>query len=288
MIVPIIAGAGKAILIPSILGLAALGVFFGLALAIASKKFGVEVDPRVEEITGLLPGANCGGCGFPGCSSYAEALVKGTAEIGLCPACLREATARIAELLGKEVADREKKVAFLHCAGGKVAKRQFTYDGIQTCAAASLIAGGDLGCEFGCLALYDCVRACPFDAIELDEIAMPRVNPEKCTGCGICVETCPKDLFEIVPESKTILVACSNTERGKFVRLVCDIGCIGCFKCAKTCKYEAIEMREGLAIIHHEKCTVCGECIPVCPKKIIHNSAEVCPPAIVPDNEKAA
>lgn len=288
MISPIIAAADKAILVPSIAALAGLGVFFGLALAIASKKFRVEVDARVEEITDLLPNANCGACGFPGCSGYAEALVKGTADVGLCSPCSGEATARIAELLGKEAAAAEKRVAFVHCAGGKVAKRRFIYDGIETCAAASLIAGGDLGCEFGCLALYDCVRACPFDAIEIDEIGLPRVNPAKCTGCGICVKSCPRDLFEIVPENKTVLVACSNTERGKFVRLVCDIGCIGCFKCAKTCKQEAIEMRVGLAVIHYEKCTVCGDCIAVCPKKIIHNFAEAPAPAIAPHNEKAA
>jgi len=266
---------GKSILVLSVVGLGGLAVLFGAALAFASKKFRTEVDPRIEEIASVLPNANCGACGFPGCSGYAEALVKGIADISLCPPSSTEANARIAELLGKTAVQRERNIAFIHCAGGKVARRKFTYDGIQTCAAANLIAGGDLGCEFGCLALYDCVRVCPFDAIELDEIGMPRVNPAKCTGCGICAKNCPKNLFEIVPENKTILVACSNTERGRFVRLVCDIGCIGCAKCAKTCQKEAIEMREGLAVIHWEKCTVCGECIPVCPKNIIHNFAEV-------------
>ena len=274
MMALIMAAADGAILIPSVVGLAALGIVFGLALATASKKFRAAVDPRVEEITVLLPGVNCGACGFPGCSGYAEALVKGTAEVGLCPPSSPEATARIAELLGKEVAVTERRVAFLHCAGGKVAQRRFVYDGIPTCAAANLIGGGELGCEFGCLALYDCVAVCPFDAIEIDEVGMPYVNPEKCTGCAKCVKACPRRLLKIVPANKTIHVACSNTERGKFVRLVCDIGCIGCFKCAKTCKPEAIEMREGLAIIHHEKCNLCGECIAVCPKNIIHNFAE--------------
>jgi len=275
MIAAVMAVTGKAILLPSIVGLAGLGVVFGAALAIASKKFKVEVDPRVEEITDLLPGVNCGVCGFPGCSAYAEALVKGIVDIGLCPASSSEVTARIAGLLGKEAGAKEKKVAFLHCAGGKVAKRRFVYDGIQTCAAASLIGGGGLGCEFGCLALYDCVRACPFDAIEIDDMGMPRVNPKKCTGCGICVAACARDLAELVPANKTVLVACSNIERGKFVRLVCKIGCIGCFKCVKTCKQEAIEMRMGLAVIDCEKCTVCGECVEVCPKKIIRNFGEV-------------
>jgi electron transport complex protein RnfB len=272
--VEIVAAAGMSILLPSVLGLAGLGVLFGFALAAASRKFRVAVDPRIEEITDLLPGANCGACGFAGCSGYAEALVRGAVDIGVCPPSSPEATARIADLLGKVVSVREKQVAFLHCAGGKVSKRRFTYDGIGTCASAALIGGGDLACEFGCLAYYDCVRACPFDAIEINEIGMPRVNPKKCTGCGICVRSCPKNLFEMVPAKKTILVACSNTERGKFVRLICDIGCIGCVKCAKACKYEAIEMKEGLAVIHHEKCTVCGDCIPVCPKNIIHNFAE--------------
>lgn len=274
MFVPVIGASAAEILILSGAGLAGLGAAFGVALAFASKKFQVEVDPRLEQITVLLPGANCGACGFAGCSGYAEALVKGTADIGICSPSSLQATAQIAGLLGKEAGEKEKVVAFLHCAGGKVSKRRFTYDGIGTCASAALIGGGDLACEFGCLAYNDCVRACPFGAIEINEIGMPRVDPQKCTGCGICVEVCPKNLFELVPANKTILVACSNTERGRFVRLICDIGCIGCFKCAKTCKYEAIEMKEGLAIIHHEKCTICGECIPVCPKNIIHNFAE--------------
>lgn len=265
----ILATAEVRVLVPSMIGLAGLGVLFGFALAVASKKFRAEVDPRIEEIGDLLPKANCGACGFAACAGYAEALVKGTADIGLCPPSSREVTARIAELLGKEAVQRQKMVAFLHCAGGKVSKRRFVYDGIGTCAAANLVGGGNLGCEFGCTAFYDCVRACPFGAIEIDEIGMLYVNPEKCTGCGVCVRTCPRPLFELVPSKKTIFVACSNPERGKFVRLVCDIGCIGCFKCAKVCKPEAIEMRQGLAIVHHEKCTVCGECIPVCPKNII-------------------
>jgi len=276
------------IIIPSALGLAGLGVLFGLALAVASKTFRTGTDPRIEEITDLLPGVNCGSCGFPGCSGYAEALVKGTAEIGLCSPCSTDAVAKIAALLGKEVAASEKKVAFLHCAGGKVAKRSFLYDGIQTCAAANLVAGGDLACEFGCPAFYDCVRACPFDAIEIDEIGMPCVNARKCVGCGVCVEACPKNLFEIVPEKKTILIACSNTERGKFVRLVCDIGCIGCAKCAKTCQQNAIEMQEGLAVIYYDKCTVCGECLAVCPKNIIHNFADTAPSSSTSHDEKAA
>ena len=270
----IVIAANQPVLVPSVLGLAGLGIVFAFALAVASKKFRVEVDPRIEQITELLPNANCGACGFAGCSGYAEALVKGTVDVGLCPPSSPEAAARIANLLGKEVTAHKRKVAFLHCAGGKVAKRRFIYDGIRTCAAENLIGGGDLGCEFGCLALYDCVRACPFDAIEIDEMGMPRVNPGRCTGCGICVKSCPRGLLETVPADKTILVACSNTERGKFVRLVCEIGCIGCFKCAKTCEHEAIEMRQGLAVIHHEKCTVCGKCLSVCPKQIIHNFGE--------------
>lgn len=287
MIADAIAAGSGSILIPSVAGLVAIGAFFGLALAIASRKFRAAVDPRVEEITELLPGANCGACGFPGCSGYAEALVKGTADLGVCSPSSAEVAAKIAEILGKEAVARQKSVAFLHCAGGKVAKRKFIYDGIQTCAAASLAAGGDLGCEFGCLAFYDCVRACPFAAIEIDEIGMPRVNPQKCVGCGICVGVCPKNLLKMVPQNKSVHVACSNTERGKFVRLVCDIGCIGCFKCFKTCRYDAIEMRKGLAVILPEKCTVCRECIPVCPKNIIHDFAES-PVSAVPSNSERA
>lgn len=270
----VVVAAATPILLPAVVGLTALGLLFGVALAMASKKFRVEVDPRVEEITDLLPGANCGACGFAGCSGYAEALVKGATDIGICPPSPPEATARIAALLGKEAGGKEKVVAFLHCAGGKVSKRRFMYDGIRTCAAANLVGGGNLGCEFGCTALYDCVRACPFGAIDIDAIGMPYVNPDTCTGCGICVKVCPRHLFQLVPVDKTIHVACSNPDRGKFVRLVCDIGCIGCVKCVKVCKPEAIEMKEGLAFIHHEKCTMCGECIPVCPKNIIHNFAE--------------
>jgi electron transport complex protein RnfB len=265
------------VLLLSVAGLTGLGLVFGLSLAIVSRKFRVEVDPRIEQVTALLPGLNCGACGFPGCSGYAEALVAGGAAIGLCPPSSAEANSRIAALLGREAGRGERRVAFLHCAGGKHAKRRYLYDGIRTCAAASLVGGGDLGCEFGCLAFYDCIAKCPFGAIEVDETGMPRVDPGKCTGCTLCVNVCPRHLLTMFPVSKTIAVACSNTERGKFTRLVCDIGCIGCHKCAKVCPVDAIEMREGVAFIRHEKCTMCGECVKVCPKNIIHDFSKPIP-----------
>ena len=240
------------ILVP-IIGLGTLGLFFGLFLAYASKKFKVEVDPKVEQVLEVLPGANCGGCGYPGCSGYAEAVVKGIAEIDLCAPGGAAVIEEIARILGKEnTGSTVPKIAAVHCRGGKAeAKERFLYQGIFDCTAAQLVAGGSKACVYGCLGLGSCVRACPFDALSMGSNGLPVVDEKKCTGCGICVKTCPRNIISLIPITQKIFIGCVSHEKGKIVKTICSVGCIGCGLCArlKVTPSGAIEMDDNLPII---------------------------------------
>ena len=260
------------IVLPALLGLAFMGGLFGLVLAIASIKFKVHIDPRVERIAEGLPGSNCGACGKPGCLGYAEALVKGEAAPNLCSPGGSEVGHFIAGILGIEHVENEKQVAFIHCAGGNNVILKYEYQGIPTCKAASMISGGNIGCNYGCLRFYDCVESCRFDAIEIrSEDGLPVINPQACVACGACVQACPKNLIEMVPAAKKVHVMCSNPQRGKAVSSVCSVGCIGCTRCVKACPVGATQMREGLAIIDYSKCENHIECVKVCPVNIIYD-----------------
>jgi Na+-translocating ferredoxin:NAD+ oxidoreductase RNF subunit RnfB len=259
------------LLVPAVLGLGGLGVLFGIVLAVASERLAVKVDPRVRQVLDILPGINCGACGQPGCEGYADAVVAGKAEPTLCAPGGPEVAQRIAECLGLEVEAGERLVAFCHCKGGTDTEWKFDYDGIATCAAAALIAGGPIACNHGCIGFYDCVEACAFDAFDIAPNGMPVVKPDKCVACKACVNACPRDLFELVPVSKQVHILCSNLDKAKAVKDVCKVGCIGCKRCVKACPEGAISMRDGLAVIDYSKCTVCGECVKVCPVEVIHD-----------------
>ncbi|MFH0947852.1 MAG: Fe-S cluster domain-containing protein [Elusimicrobiota bacterium] len=257
------------IIIPVIV-LGSLGLVLGVGLAIASKKFAVKADPMVEIIFGMLPGSNCGACGFAGCLSYAKGIVEGGAKIGLCPIGGEDASKKISEVFGVESISQQKIVARIHCGGDTSSKRQKgNYDGVQTCLSAALVSGGTVMCSYGCLGFGDCVRACSFDAIKLRENLPPEVDKEKCTACGACVRTCPRNLIKPVHREKRFFVACSSRDKGKTVRQVCDVGCIACILCMKKCPEKAISIENNLAKFDYTKCKNLGECFSVCPTKCI-------------------
>ncbi len=247
-----------------------LGAIFAAVLNHASKIFHVEKDPREEEILSVLPGANCGACGYPGCSGYAAALVKGEAEPTACAPGGAECTAAICSILGIEAGSAVKKVAVLLCQGHEDnCGSEAEYYGPPSCSAAVLLAGGAKKCPHGCLGLADCVRACPFDAIRIGENGLPIIDREKCTGCGKCVEACPRNLLVLLPHTSRIFVACKNTQKGAVAIKVCETACIGCGKCKRACPFDAITIENFLARIDPDKCRNCGKCVAECPRNSI-------------------
>lgn len=250
--------------------LAGLGVVFGGLLAVAGKVFAVEEDPRLAPLTEALPGANCGGCGFSGCAAYAQAVINGETTIGGCPVGGDAVAAEMAKIMGVTVDPAGvRQVALVRCTGHGHPNQRYEYDGLRDCLSASRLPGGGyLACKDGCLGLGSCVKACPFDAIHIENhVAV--VDPEACKGCLKCVATCPRGVITVVPADAHVTILCSNTDKGPTVRQVCDIGCLGCGICAKTCPEGAIQVENFLATIDYSKCTGCEQCEEKCPRKLI-------------------
>lgn len=269
--------------------LGALGVIGSLVLYWVSKKFYVFEDPRVGQVEELLPGANCGGCGFPGCHGMADACVKekdASNSLGslLCPVGGADCMAKVAAVLGVEASAAEPMLAVVRC-NGTIACRPKTasYDGAKSCAVAAATFAGETGCAFGCLGLGDCVKACTFDAIHMNpETGLPEVDEDKCVACGACTKACPKLVLELRKKSsmkanqpKRVWVSCINKDKGAAARKACASACIGCGKCQKTCKFEAIVVENNVAYIDKDKCKACGMCVSECPTGAIH-----CTPAV--------
>ena len=247
------------------------GVFIGVFLGIAGKKFAVEVDEKEEAILAELPGNNCGGCGYAGCSGLAAAIAKGEAPVGQCPVGGAPVAAKIAAIMGEEAGESVHEVAFVKCAGTcENANTDYEYYGVEDCSMMAFVPnGGPKKCNFGCLGFGECVKACPFDAIHVvNGIAV--VDKEKCKACGKCVATCPRHLIELIPYESKYTVKCASKDKGKDVMPVCSTGCIGCMLCTKQCEFGAITVENNIAHIDYEKCTGCGKCAEKCPKKIIH------------------
>ena len=268
--------------------LAILGAVFGLILAYASKVFAVEKDPREEAIAGCLPGANCGGCGFPGCGGYAAAVAKGEAPVNACAAGGEAVANQIAEIMGVAAGASVKQVAVVHCSGGGADKAKYEYIGVHDClAAAKLPGGGPLACNFGCLGMGTCEKVCPFDAIHVQG-GVAVVDEDKCKACNKCVDVCPRHIIALEPykTKKHVSIPCSSKAKGPGVTKVCTDGCIGCSMCAKACPKEAINMVDNLAVIDYDKCIGCGICAQKCPRKLITVDGKV--PEIKPAAPKPA
>ena len=254
----------------SILVLGALGALFGALLAFASKIFHVETDPRQTAVREALAGANCGGCGYPGCDGYAAAVVKGEAPCNKCVAGGAATAAKVAEIMGESNDAAEKMVAFVPCSGSTgVAELRFNYSGPENCRAAMLFGGqSNKLCTFACIGFGNCVKACKFVAMHIEN-GVAKVQRSHCVGCGACVDACPKNIVKLIPASQRIMPACSSKDKGPIVMKNCTVGCIGCMKCQRECPADAIVVKDNLAQVDVGKCIQCGHCADICPRHII-------------------
>ena len=260
----------------TIISLCAIGIISAVILYFVAQKFKVEEDPRIDIVEGLLPGANCGGCGFPGCRGLAEAAVKSETLDGIrCPVGGDPTMNRIAEALGREVKAQAPKIAVVRCNGTcENRPRMSQYDGAPSCAIEHSLYIGDTACAYGCLGCGDCVAACPFDAIHMNPVTrIPEVDNDKCVACGACTKACPRNIIELRnkgPKDRRVYVSCVNKDKGAVARKACKAACIGCGRCAKECPFGAITVENNVAYIDYTKCRMCRKCVAVCPTGAIH------------------
>ena len=268
------------ILIPAAL-IGAMGLTFGALIAITGRIFAVKKDPIKEAVREILPGANCGGCGFAGCSSYAEAVLNGEASIDKCASGGNECARAMGQIMGVKVADMQRKVALVRCSGyrrvdadGKRqgVKMKGIYEGFHDCLAASKAGGsGPLSCKYGCLGYGTCTKACKYGAISVKN-GVAVVDEDLCVGCMACAQVCPRKLIIPVKPNRNVVIACNSLSKGATTNRACSVGCIGCGKCVKTCPNGAITVSSNHAVIDYSKCDSCGKCAEVCPKGLIKNS----------------
>lgn len=263
------------ILIYTVLTLSLIGVVAAAVLYAVSKKFHVEEDERIDKVAEMLPGANCGGCGFAGCRAMAEALVKQEDISTLyCPVGGNESMSKIASLLGKTPPKKDPQVATLKCAGTCDKRLKTTvYDGARSCAVVASLYTGETACPNGCIGLGDCVKVCQYGALSINPATgLAQIDAQKCTACGACVKACPRHLLELRkkwPKNRAIYVGCSSLQKGPLTLRACKAGCIGCGKCEKVCQFGAITVENNLAYIDSTKCRLCRKCYNECPTKAI-------------------
>lgn len=256
--------------------IAGLGLLLSVVLYLIAKKFKVEEDPRIDEVEKVMPGANCGGCGFAGCRAFAEAAVKApNLDNNFCPVGGNDVMKQVAAILGYEIKEKAPVVAVVRCNGTcENRPRVNTYDGVKSCKVKAALYSGDTLCPYGCLGCGDCVKACQFGAISMDPATgLPVVDDTKCTGCGACSKACPKGVIELRakgPRSMRVYVSCINKDKGAVARKACSAACIGCGKCAKVCTHEAITVENNVAYIDFSKCKLCKKCVAECPTGAIH------------------
>ena len=255
----------------SVMAVAGCGLLISIFLSIFAKRFAVAVNEKEEAILGVLPGNNCGGCGYPGCSGLAAAIVKGEAEVSGCPVGGKPVAEAVASIMGVEAGNIVRKVAFVKCNGTcEVAGQDYEYTGPKDCKNAAIVPGkGSKSCNYGCLGFGSCQKVCDNDAITIvSGIAV--IDPEKCGSCGKCIKACPMGLIELVPYDANVRVACSSKDKGNITMKACKVGCVGCGLCVRTCQYGAVTVENNVAHIDYDKCVRCGECAEKCPKKIIN------------------
>ena len=262
----------------AVIVLGAIGLIAALVLFLCSKKFAVYEDPRIAQVGSLLPGANCGGCGFPGCSGMANALVKGANEGSIeglsCPVGGSETMTQVADLLGMAIANGEPKVAVVRCNGScEIRPKIAEYNGLRSCAAMNACGAGETGCGYGCLGCGDCVSACQFGAIAINEATgLPEVDDNKCTACGACTKVCPRNIIELRKKgvkNRRVYVGCVNKDKGAVSMKACKQSCIGCGKCEKECPFGAITIENNCSYIDFNRCRMCRKCVNICPMKAI-------------------
>ncbi len=265
--------------------LGGLGLILGLGLTFAYTKLAVTHSEIERNLIQILPGTNCGSCGYPGCEAFAAALAKSGKSAGFCPVGGEEIDKKISEILGVAPSEIEPMVVVLRCGGDKnKAKERFIYDGLMDCVAADLIQKGNKGCEYGCLGYGNCERVCPFDAIKMGDDGLPLIADDKCTGCGLCVKECPRDVLELIPKTQKVYVACNSRLKAPLVKKVCSAGCIACKLCEKNCPYGAIKVENNLARIDPAVCENATICILKCPTKCIVDKAASRPRAMIGTN----
>lgn len=264
------------IVLIALLILGVTGLLAAVLLFVIAHQFRVEEDPRIDQVAEALPGANCGGCGFAGCRALAEACVKAETLEGLaCPVGGAPTMEKVATILGKDAVVGEPMVAVVRCNGTCEARpRTSEFDGSRSCKIMQACYVGETACPFGCLGCGDCVAACQFGAISMNqETGLPEVDDEKCTSCGKCVKACPRHIIELRkkgPKSRRVVVLCVNKDKGAITRKACLNGCIGCGKCQKECNFDAITVENNVAYIDWEKCRLCRKCEAACPTGAIH------------------
>lgn len=251
--------------------LAGLGIILGIGLAIADKKLTIEIDPKLEELQSIMPGANCGGCGYAGCSSYAEAVFKGIANPGLCSPGGNELAQKMGLIMDLEVQQQEKMVAYVFCKGNcEKTTKEYDYKGLKDCNAASILFKGDNGCKEGCLHLGSCISVCDSSAISRNSFGEIVVDKDKCIGCGKCTKICPNGVIKLIPYRATHVVACNSHDNGAFVRKVCQAGCIGCKICETKFPESGIKVENFLAKSDYQGSKEeLDKAMEACPRKII-------------------
>lgn len=253
----------------AVLIVAGIGLVIGLILAVASAIMAVPTDEKVEALTEALPGANCGACGYSGCSGYAKALAEGTAKLGVCSPGGEETAKAIAEILGVEAGAVERKVALVHCMGScDNTETKMNYQGVSSCKAAVSLHGGTGVCAYGCLGFGDCEAVCPYGAVSVCN-GVARIDENLCKGCSLCVNACPKHIISLVTLKEQAVVRCSNSDKGAAAKKACKAACIGCKKCEKVCDQGAVTVQNFKAAVDPEKCTGCNACIEACPQGTI-------------------
>ena len=257
-------------IIIAVISVTAVGAICATMLCVVSKFMHVKVDERVAQLQEILPGVNCGACGYPGCSGYAVAVLSGKGvKINLCTPGGPDVLAQISAILGVEAESMVPKMAIVNCLGDfEAQQKKMDYKGLQSCQAAKQLFGGESSCAFGCLGYGDCQIVCPSNAICMED-SLARIKVDRCTGCGICVKACPNNLISMEVASAPVFVLCNNIEKGAVVRKKCSKGCIACGKCVRECPEGAIVMTDNLARIDYEKCTGCGHCVGACIAKCI-------------------